>query len=362
MKILLLIDSLGSGGAQRQMVILARLLKESGCHVKLVFYQPLSFYKYYLDAAQVESEWLFRGRVKWKRLFAVADCIRSYQPDIIISYLYSPCVMACVLKAIGMNYRLIVSERNTTQHFSLRERIKFFLFRWADAVVTNSYTQAHVIKEKYPSLSQRTETITNCVDLERFSPAPSALRDGDSDLNIVCVARLEPQKNVLSFLDALYVLKTKGYQFHVKWYGESIGDYYEKCENKRNALGIDKIITFEKPVVDIEKVLRTADFFCLPSYYEGFPNTICEAMSCGIPVLCSSVCDNQLIVKEDINGLLFNPCSVEDIIDKIEKMLLTPRDARLKMGEEGRRMAMSMFSEKVFIQKYLSCIDKISDN
>jgi glycosyltransferase involved in cell wall biosynthesis len=50
-----------------------------------------------------------------------------------------------------------------------------------------------------------------------------------------------------------------------------------------------------------------------PSFYEGFPNAVCEALSVGLPVVVSDVCDNSLLVDEGKNGMLFNPNDVEDI-------------------------------------------------
>lgn len=52
------------------------------------------------------------------------------------------------------------------------------------------------------------------------------------------------------------------------------------------------------PNQSIEVEYRKADVFCLPSLYEGYPNVVAEAMSCGLPILCSNVCENPYIVEE----------------------------------------------------------------
>ena len=52
------------------------------------------------------------------------------------------------------------------------------------------------------------------------------------------------------------------------------------------------------------------DAFCLPSFKEGYPNVIVEAMSCELPVLCSKICENPVIVEDNINGFLFDPHNI----------------------------------------------------
>ena len=119
------------------------------------------------------------------------------------------------------------------------------------------------------------------------------------------------------------------------------------------------MFTFYDASENIIKEYTNADVFCLPSLYEGFPNVICEAMSCGLPILCSNVCDNPNIVKEDLNGILFNPLSVDDIVASILKFHELDLLTRERMGEESRTLAVDKFSSIPFIQKYMSIINSI---
>ena len=102
-----------------------------------------------------------------------------------------------------------------------------------------------------------------------------------------------------------------------------------------------------------------ADIFCLPSLYEGYPNVICEAMACGLPVVCSNVCDNPLIVENGVGGFLFNPISEENIANALELMINLSKKDKLNMSRHNRRCVVERNSSVVFLNKYLTLIEKI---
>lgn len=85
-KILLLIENLGSGGAERQISGLAVLLKQQGYEVKLWYYVDKDIYVPYLNENEVESECLAEARNPRKRYFVLRRRIHEYAPDTVISY------------------------------------------------------------------------------------------------------------------------------------------------------------------------------------------------------------------------------------------------------------------------------------
>ncbi len=357
-RILLLIESLESGGAQRQLVGLAELLKIKGYIVKLIYYHPITFYKPYLDKYAIDNECIKGAVNKWKRFFKIYQAFKQYSPDVVISYLDSPNMMACLLKAAGLKYKLITSERNTTQKLSYREMLKFFLIRKADIVVTNSFSQKAFIDKHFPMISSKVTIITNFVNTNIFCPITSLSKDEVKEVcRIICVGRVTLQKNVLLFLDALYQLKGKGYGFHVDWFGEKVdGDYYTQCVEKVKMLSLGDVFSFRNPTDNIVQEYQKADVFCLPSLYEGFPNVLCEAMSCGLPVLCSNVCDNTRIARNNKNGLLFDPNDVNDIVLKFERFFNLSSAEKQQMEKKSRTYAIRDFSKETFIEKYVQLI------
>lgn len=359
MKILCLIDSLGSGGAQRQMVGLSDLLKRSGDQVKLVYYHDSHFYRFYLDEHQVESECIRCSKYKFVNLFYVLKAIRSFRPDTVISYLDGSSLLACLAKITGTKFKLIVSERSSTKHLPLtiKRRIKFFLYRRADYVVPNSYSEALYIREHYPYLKDKIRPITNYVDINHFRPIEKE-KLFSNGIKIFVAGRILPSKNVLNFMRALQIVADKGFQFSVSWIGrEEDREYFTQCLGEREKLGMNHIFQFKKESVNILEDYHQADVFCLPSWREGFPNVICEAMACGLPILCSDIGDNANIIQEGVNGFLFDPHSVESIAGIFIRFLQLNKNSIQQMGEESRRIALEKFSETKFIKQYLELVN-----
>lgn len=353
-KIITIIESIGSGGAERQLTGLAVLLKKQGYDVEVWYYVKDEFYMSFLQKNNVNVRFLSDATNRYYRLFALKKHLHSFNPDVVISYSTSSSMITCLLKRLGARFYLLVSERNTTQKTDFRERLKFFLYKWADYIVPNSYSQGNYIKKFFPNLSSKTTIITNFVDTNYFSPLEE--KEKNPKCKMICVGRVFPQKNVLLFLEVVKVLKEKGVKLSIDWYGRTEGEYAEQCINKLEALQLNHFFSFKGAVEDIRDEYRKADVFCLPSLYEGFPNVLCEAMSCGLPVLCSRVCDNPNIAKEGDNGYLFDPENVVDMATAILSFLKLDDDSRKVMGQRSREIALSLFSSDVFVKKYLDII------
>ena len=99
---------------------------------------------------------------------------------------------------------------------------------------------------------------------------------------------------------------------------------------------------------------RRSDIFCLPSLYEGFPNVLCEAMACGLPVACSDICDNPDIVEEGVNGYLFDPLNVQDMADAILKMAQLSQSQRKALAKNNIDKIQSLCSEQRFVKEYMT--------
>ena len=353
MKILCLIESLLPGGAERQMTVLASLLKKRGHEVAVWTYCPQDFYRKQLEEDGVEYRFIVKARNKFLRIPVLLKEACKWKPDAMIAYLPSVTLTACLMKMLGLKTRLIVSERNTSQKYGFRERLRFVLFNLeADWIVPNSNSQERFIAEHYQSLIKKVRVITNYVDTDFFTPEVEKDSNEKDVLQMICVSRILPQKNVLRFIDSVAELKRRGVALKVLWYGSTEGVYARQCLEKVEKQGLSDIIEFKGVTHDVRNEYRKADLLCLPSLREGFPNVICEAMSCGLPILCSRVCDNEEIVEEGVNGLLFDPRDENDIVEKIVSFVRLPYQERKRMGNVSRQMALDMFSADHFVNAY----------
>lgn len=351
MKILLLIDSLGAGGAQRQLVGLAVMLKQRGHNVIVVTYHDNQFYADTILNAGVPYVYLKKAENPLRRIPTIGNYIRKTKPDWVISYLETPSIVASVVRHFNSRFRLIVSERNTSPRIGKNEKIRFLLFKLADYIVPNAYSQEEFIVKYFTKLKPKTVTIANFVDTDYFHPVEHKRR---AVPEIVVAASIWPPKNTLGLIESIKILKQKGLRFHISWYGkmESNIDYYNECVQKIKNLDVSECLSLLDKTKDIREKYQNADYFLLPSFYEGTPNVICEALACGLPVACSRVCDNQIYVQDGINGYLFAPKSVEDMAETIAKLIATDDATYAAFRRNSRKMAEEKLSKSKFIESY----------
>ncbi len=361
-KIILLTESLDSGGAERQLVSLAVLLKESGKDVAVWTYDSRDFYLPNLLNSDIPYYCFAEGKNKISRILTFTKKIYEVQPSVLIAYSDSPCVLSCICKLLLFGFRidfnLIVSERNITWKISMKAKLKFSLFRFASNIVTNTYTQKSFIEKKFRNLAKKTVAISNCIDTNFFVPSLKKCDCHDEAIRLLTVGRISAQKNVKTYFCAIKKLVDEGYKIRVDWYG-TIQDksYYKECVGFIDENSLEKIIFFHSPVVNIREVYYNSDVLCLPSLYEGCPNVLCEAMACGLPVTCSSVSDIPLIVGSENASFLFNPKNVDSIVRSLSSLLSKDKLTLCEIGRKNRERIVLNNSKEFFLSRYLSLIE-----
>lgn len=353
--VVLFIDCLVQGGAQRQIVGLACLLNERGYDVQVLTYHNIPFYAYYLEEHGIPHQVIDNAVSPINRIINVRKTLRRLNPDTVISYLDTPNILTCVAKMSGLRFQLIVSERNTTQRLSVKERIKFWLYRFVNAIVPNSESQAGYICRHYPNLVDKIETITNFVDLKAFKPSNNYIIG--NPLRIIGVGRMEPQKNIPQFIKAIKEAKRRGLAVVVDWYGRYTS-YSEQYQSLIYQCGLQDVFMLHGATCDIAEKYHEADLFCMPSIYEGYPNALCEAMACGLPVICSDICDNSSIIENGINGFLFDYKDIESIVCTLTRFSQLSIKEKQNMGKESRRIAEQKFGTEQFVEKYIKLIEE----
>lgn len=357
-KILLITESLGSGGAERQICGLTVMLTKAGFPCRLITYVENQFYEPYLRQHGVDYQFVPELWDKKTRVFKVAKYVRQYKSDVVISFLPSVNKTMCLAK-LFFNAKLVVSERNNNTRITRGDKIQFNLYRMADAIVPNSNSQGKFICNNFPFLCKKVHPIINFVDVNRFTPSGTPVRN--NILRIVTAARYTQQKNVLTYMKAIRMVKDMGLNVHFDWYGDKKHNatYYAEIEKEYQKLDISDYLTLHNPSQKIEEEYRKADMFCLPSLYEGYPNVVAEAMSCGLPIICSNVYENPYIVEEGVNGFLFDPKKPEAIVDAIKKMVGLSYENRLEMGKRNRQLCLKRNTEDAFLKSYIELIENL---
>lgn len=351
-RIVCMIESLASGGAERQIAYLASLLKEEGEDVELWTYYPNDFYKGILDENNVPYRYISSAQNSLKRIFVIKRLLRKHHTDVVISYLDTCSMVMCVIKLLGAKFKLIVSERSSTSKLDRHAKLKYWLYKKAIYVVPNSYSEAVFIKKNINWLAAKTKTIINYVDTERFIPSSNTITN-DAPLHLIGVGRISDAKNLLCLAEAIKIATANKTEVFIDWYGDTTSQSLKDALVRRiEELGIQDRFILHTQDKHIEKVYPKYEAFCLPSIYEGFPNVVCEAMSCGLPVICSNVCDNGYLVEDDQNGILFDPTAPDFIANAFLRYIKTIRPIRAEVGKRNREKIMKICSKKVFVEQY----------
>ena len=381
-RVVFVANGLSAGGVERDIVNLAAGLERRRQHVEVLKYAPEDFFAADLAAAGVPvADVHARGRLGL--IFAMRRAIRSRRPDVVIAFDWGPNKLAVLAGLPRREFAVIVSERSldASGRSMKRRRLHYALHLLADAVVTNSHAQQGRMMERAPYLEKRIRVIVNGVDLERFSPRSDDGRRPESAdrLRVLAPSRIREEKNPIGLLEAVDVVRRErpSLRLTIDWYGNPVAadegrvpgwelrsrrrsaGYHRRLRQAIAERGLQDRFRLHPAARDVTPLYRAADAVCLPSFFEGTSNVVCEAMACGVPLLVSRVGDNPRLVRDGRNGLLFDPESPRDIADAILRFADTPADGRRRMGMESRRIAEATLSESVFVDRYVKLMDQL---
>lgn len=345
-RIVLFINTLGSGGAQRQIVLLARELSRSFKSVTLLHYGSSEHMLGMLldnDAVQVVRVAPSERSGKLSLLLSLVRALIRSKPTHLVSFIDTPNYVFGFLSYIF--FRKVVwvpSERNLVISSSARESIlRRVLFRRARCIVSNSRSQNEWMVRNVKGLADKCCVIMNGVPDEMLAPDfhPS---DRKEKVRFVVLGRLGYQKNPSFLVDAVSILPLAiRARVSFNWYGEDDPDspgLRTLLEERVNVEGLP--IVFHRATSNVISVLDEADAFVLCSRFEGTPNVVLEAMARGKVVIASSVSDVPYLLA-DGRGILFSPDDISDFIGAISKCLSQSADDSYSMGLGAYRFVRS---------------------
>lgn len=360
MKILCVIEDLGSGGAQRQLVELAMSLAEENELFFLIYHKHcFDLYSKKLEEANIKIDCIdednYLLRLKKMRFF-----IRNGNYDVVISFLEASCFI-CELSSFPFKkWKLIVGERSANPN--IFKSLKLMIYRWfhlrADWVVSNSRANLDMLFKICPILPKRkTRVIYNALDLSYWYPDYNLRRFADK-LEILVAASHQYLKNLNGLIEAVNLLPIEiRERIHISWYGSYGRDgSYNAGIEKIKKYGLDDIFTFYPPTSEIKIEMLKSDVIGLFSFYEGLPNVLCEAMAVGKPILASNISDIPILVENNKSAYLFDPGDVKSIADSIIKLCGLSNDELINMGMINRCRAEVLFAKDKIINEYKSIL------
>lgn len=305
--VLFIIRTLQFGGAERQLVLLARGLHNRGHRVGvMVLYSggPLAGE---LERAGVPLISL-RKRGRWDLigpLWRAVRAARQFHPQVLHGYLTSGNALALALRGAVPGSRTVWAIRSTMVDFSRYDwftRVSYSianrLARRADLIISNSRAgRADHVQAGYPE--DRVVVIPNGIDIERFRPdeeqrqaTRAAWGIEADDVVVGMVSRVEPMKDHPTFLRAAATVLVQQPRLRIVCIGNGRPEYQAEMEQLTDTLGIRSQVLWRPAVLDVSAVYPALDVLCSASAFgEGFSNVLGEAQAAGVPCVATSVGD-----------------------------------------------------------------------
>lgn len=350
MRLTLVISSLRQGGAERVMCMLANAWAGQGREVTLLNLEGDGESAYPLHASvrrrnlgllSEPSRNLLHSLVRNAgRIRILRRVICESDPDVVISFMDLPNVLT--LAAVrGMSRPVIVSERIHPAFYdsgTMWRRLRDLLYPSADALVCQTNAILGWFKDR---MQINGRVIPNPVTLPpQWEKSPDPHRRW-----VTAMGRLDRQKGFDLLLEAFARIASKNPQWSLRIIGD--GGLRETLQQQCRALALQERVDFAGLVKSPFPLLGSSDVFVLSSRFEGFPNALCEAMACGLPVISFDCPSGPAdIIRHEIDGLLVPPENVAALADCMDRLMNDPVE-RNRLASRAPEVATRFSLEKI---------------
>ncbi len=168
-------------------------------------------------------------------------------------------------------------------------------------------------------------------------------RDRSAPVHVVCVGRLVPEKGQRLLLEAIAHIRNRGVDVRATLVGD--GRERTALQARAEELGITPHVHFagSRSHAETVAIVRTADIFALPSFAEGIPVALMEAMALEVPCVSTSVAGIPELIRNGQDGLLTAPANVDELTLALHS-LAVDRDLRCRLGTSARARVMDAYN------------------
>ena len=343
--IAIFVKNLTSGGAEKQAVLLAKVLS-SDHDVHFVVFNAAKTHRKYLDMIlempQINLA-LFNGG-HLSRFHQFCSYIKENKIEIIFSYLTAANLYACLAGFIT-KAKVVTGLRNA--ELPTRKLIvdRFLTNHMAALTIANSYSgKENFIMRGFKE--KKVHVVPNC-----FSDiTPYSLKKDSETTIIITVGRFVEQKDYLTAIRSVAKVYQENPNIHFCIIG--YGNLEKEIRDWIKQEGIADITNILINPDDISTHLSNADIYLSTSLYEGTSNSIMEGMNANLPIVATNVGDNVYLVKEGRNGFLTEKKDVAALARAIN-ILIADKDKQRQFGMYSKSLLLENYSTITFRNRYI---------
>ncbi len=237
-------------------------------------------------------------------------------------------------------------------------------------ITTHTLSQSHedtlkMVKHGWIDESKIT-TIGNGINVEKFSPKSNKSQlckklSLTEKFRVVTVGRLVKGKGFRDLIHAFNDFQ-EGKDVELLFIGgnlkNDIEPEHDSYTDLIKSLGLEDKVKITGLIDNVEEYLGASDVFVLPSYREGVPRALLEAMCMQLPVIATNIRGAREIIRVNSNGLLFTPHNVTLLTELLDE-IFSDHCNRKRIGEEGRSTVLKNFNEIQYTKVQANLIDQL---
>ena len=337
MKIVFLISSLSSGGAERVLSTLANYFSKNHNVYVLTFSNEEPFYKLDDNIQHIKLNLLKEStniieslKNSIYRLIILKKTLKEIDADINISFMTHTNIISTIASKLNVQ-KIIISERIAYNFYSSKiiYYLKKIVYPFSNSLVTQTYAD----KINYLFL-KNVEVIYNPLNIPELPIEKKNI--------ILAVGRLDKQKGFDKLIEAFSKINSIGWKLYIAGDGVEKKNLIKQIEQ----LKLDNVELIGKRK-DIFEWYAKSSIFILSSQKEGFPNVLIEAMAfkCAVVSFDCPYGPSE-IIKNEVNGILVENQNIEKLALQIQR-LINDKDLREKLGNEAIRVREKYSIEKI---------------
>jgi len=310
----------------------------------------------------------------WEFARSIAE-LRSFlgrhHPDIINSHNRNASIVArvagraCSVPHVYTAHGFYFNDAQSPLQWSLSYGLETLLARWTDYCLSQSREDVQRVAGRIYG-ERRIFAIDNGIDVGRFRPRPKDLgvrRElgwSPDDFVVAAVGRLVEGKGFQDLLRAIALLSDPSVKLLVIGgnISQDIHPFERQFRQLAGALGLGSRVHVTGLVDDVPSRLAAADVFALPTYWEGMPRSLLEAMAMALPAMASRVRGCREVVEDGRNGLLFQAGDVEDIARALRRLREMDASERSRLGAAARADVVHRFDLTRYVERQADLLER----
>ena len=320
---------------------LARVLWDHLCsfaHNPFRFLQTLFFA---LRLGQPDLKRMLYGILYFAEAVLVARWMRKSRLPHLHVHFATPAAMVGLLASRLTHCSLSITVHGPDEFYDVtRYQLAAKIAGCSFLCVISQFARSQLMKVSSAKEWRKFEVTPLGIDPQRFPPKPTKSADGRFE--VLCVGRLVPAKGQHILIEALHFMVNRGGDACVRFVGD--GPDRQSLELLARQLGVADRVFFEGSVNQdrIGEFYKQANAFVLPSFAEGVPVVLMEAMSVELPCITTRITGIPELIRDGIDGLLVTPSDSDELASAMLRLMKDPSLCR-DLGKSGRKRVVACY-------------------